>query len=605
MFSGAYSIITMLFVSLILLVTFPADGGSIPLIFEDHSYTLHDFDGQGRYYYIDFEERKLHRYSPQTEKWEKQLFKFTSPSPIMTVHLTINNYIFVGLQNGTIYRSTDGGNSFSLNYEWQAGGYSREWSIASDEKWILIGEYGMKNNIRRVCATDDWGDTWNIVYETPEKEGAHIHRVAIDPYTKEWWITVGDYPIGRVLYSSDHGIHWNKVECPATGRRWQPWQPCNILFFEYDILLINEPLPQVFKVDRKTMTADYLADIGNFPSLAPPYSAIVGKYGIYASIVHYTKYTHDPGIFVSYDKGYTWERLINFTAWPESVDPFLKKSYVFGANHLVYKDGYIHATCMYGGRAFKFEDTYYVPEIQSFDIIWENISYIVTFHSSSIVTHFNFDQSYGKISFYVSGISGTDGYCNITLPKVLLKDPPRISIVIDDVPASNITQTENTDQISIHFIYMQANTHHIIISGLRYIDIIAPAIEGPNYLIFEEGESDQIIIWYPSDDHPLKYNISRNGVLVEADVWNGSVITLDVSLLSFGIYEYSCTVIDESGQSANNTVIVYVTPTTITEVEMVTETVIVTEIGGISRIMTISAFFGLFILLLMFLKYRK
>ncbi len=203
----------------------------------------------------------------------------------------------------------------------------------------------------------------------------------------------------------------------------------------------------------------------------------------------------------------------------------------------------------------------------------------------------------------MSGKSGTVGDCNITLPKVLLKDPPRISVVIDDELADNVIQTENTDQISIHFIYTQANTHHIIISGLRYIDIIAPVIEGPNYLIFEEGASDQIIIWHPSDDHPLKYNISRNGVLVEANVWNGSVITHNVSSLSFGLYEYSCTVIDECGQSTNHIVIAYIKPSPLTVSVTITKTVTVTEIGGIQEIMTIFAFFGPFILFLIFRRH--
>ena len=463
------------------------DGVTLPVTFEDHNYTLHTVDGQGKYYYVE-KNRKLHRYCPETDSWEMDLFKH--PSAITTVHATVNNKIFVGLEDGTIYRSIDGGNSFTITYEWQAGGFCHPtWSIASSEKWVLIGEYGTKDKNRQVCASNNWGDTWIVVYETPESEGVHIHRVAIDPYTNNWWVTVGDIPVGRrVLYSSDHGTYWNKVECPETGRPWQPWQPCNILFFEHDILLINEPLPQVFEVDRKTMTAVYIGEIGNFPypDLAPPYSLVVGNHGIYASIVRYPdpKYTHDAGIFVSYDDGYTWQRLMNFTAWAEKTYQSIMPLNVYGSNPIIYADGYVHARWVFGwmkssgrsglvdgGRAFKFKDAYYIPKIQKFDVIWHNITYPVSIHSNSIATHFNYNQTLNQISFNVSGDSSTLGYCNITIPKTLLKDSPE-RITIDDMPTFNFILTENITHFFLYFIYTHPNIQHIVIQGTRGAPVV-------------------------------------------------------------------------------------------------------------------------------------
>ncbi|MFX0203150.1 MAG: WD40/YVTN/BNR-like repeat-containing protein, partial [Candidatus Hodarchaeota archaeon] len=460
---------TILFVSIILTIVFtiPVDEKTIPeipVIFEDHWYTLHAVDRHGKYYYV--EDRKLHRYSPEIQSWEMDLFYYFSS--IRVVHVTVNNYIFVGYGDGAIYRSIDGGNNFTLTYKWKTGGHCHaEWSITSDDHWILIGEYGLKIAPRKVCASNDWGDTWTIVYETPESEGVHIHRVAIDPYTNNWWITVGDIPVGRrVLYSSDNGIHWNKVECPKTGRLWQPFQPANILFFEKYILLINEPLPQVFRVERKTMKLEYIADIINLPNpgLAPPYSVVAGVYGLYASIVRYPEHTHDAGIFVSYDEGYTWLRLINFTDWAIKDAPWIKPSRVFGAIPIIYVDGYIHAkwTNEWGkmdisrdldsGRAFKFKDAYYVPEIQKFDITWENTTNLVAIHSNSIVTHFNFDQVLGQISFNVSGDFNALGYCNLTIPKDFLKTGLWI-ITIDNVPTTDFIQIENKTHNFLYFTY--------------------------------------------------------------------------------------------------------------------------------------------------------
>lgn len=457
----------------------PQDGITLPVTFEDHNYTLHTVDEQGKYYYVE-KNQKLHRYCPETDNWEIDLFKHTSA--IMTVHATVNNKIFVGLEDGTIYRSIDGGDNFTITYEWQAGGFCHPtWSIASSEKWVLIGEYGTKDKNRRVCASEDWGDHWTIVYETPERKGAHIHRVAIDPYTNDWWVTIGDFPFAhRVLYSSDNGTHWNEVEYPKTGR-WQPFQPVNILFFEQFILLVNEPLPEVYKVDRKTMTTKYIADIGDitYPDLAPPYSIVVGNYGIYASIVRYPEpeYPHDAGIFVSYDDGNTWQRLINFTAWAEKDYQSIEPLNVYGANPIIYADGYIHARWVFGwmksssrhglvdgGRAFKFKDAYYFPEIQKFDVIWKNITYPVSIRSNSIVTRFNFNQTLSQISFNVSSDSNILGYCNITIPKTLLKDSPW-KITIDDVPTFNFFLTENTTHFSLYFTYTHPNIHYFVIQG--------------------------------------------------------------------------------------------------------------------------------------------
>ena len=221
---------------------------TLPVTFEDHEYTLYTVDEQGKYYYVE-RGGNLHRYDSKTDSWEMDLL--ISHSLIRMVHVTANNYIFVGLLNGTVYRSINGGKTYTVTHEWQKNGHSREWSIASDEEWVLLGEYGDKIKPRQVYASDDWGDHWILVYETPEQEGVHIHRVAIDSYTSNWWITGGDYPYRRVLYSSDYGSHWNEVEFPETGRDWQPYQPANILFFEHSILIINEPLPQVFKLERR------------------------------------------------------------------------------------------------------------------------------------------------------------------------------------------------------------------------------------------------------------------------------------------------------------------------------------------------------------------
>jgi len=317
-----------------------------------------------------------------------------------------------------------------------------------------------------------------MVYTTPEREGVHIHRVAIDPYTNDWWITVGDHPVaGRVLYSTDHGTHWYEVACPKTGKSWQPYQPCNILFFEHSILIINEPLPQVFQVDKRTMIAEHISDIVDVPDLdqAPVYSAVIGTYGIYASIVSYPDQAYDAGIFVSYDKGYTWQQLVNFTAWAKKEDPSIVPSSVFGANLITFADGYIHANWVFwpwvetdsnivveGGWAFMIRDDYYLPDSVIITVNEGEITTNVDIKCNSVVEHPIFDQKRENIQFTVSSAFQAPGYCNITIPKTLLNGGVWM-ILIDDTPATDVIRSENATHSFLYFTYPPTTPHHILI----------------------------------------------------------------------------------------------------------------------------------------------
>ncbi|MFQ5821110.1 MAG: hypothetical protein ACE5I5_14050 [Candidatus Heimdallarchaeota archaeon] len=98
------------------------------------------------------------------------------------------------------------------------------------------------------------------------------------------------------------------------------------------------------------------------------------------------------------------------------------------------------------------------------------------------------------------------------------------------------------------------NRHTRTLISQTVLDTIAPVIDLPNDLTFEAGTSDQMITWHPFDDHPATYSIRQDRVFVNAGVWNGSEISVDVNALSPGIYEFTCYVSDESGQLAMDSV---------------------------------------------------
>ncbi len=71
------------------------------------------------------------------------------------------------------------------------------------------------------------------------------------------------------------------------------------------------------------------------------------------------------------------------------------------------------------------------PAIQVFNAgTWNDETYTVQVHSNFTVTDFMFNQSLKQISFSVDGSSGTTGFCNVSIPKVLLAG--QYSVFADD-----------------------------------------------------------------------------------------------------------------------------------------------------------------------------
>jgi len=104
------------------------------------------------------------------------------------------------------------------------------------------------------------------------------------------------------------------------------------------------------------------------------------------------------------------------------------------------------------------------PFVKVFDVVWEGVHYLVSTFSNSTVTHFIFTQTLAQISFNVSGTSGTLGYCNVTIPKNLLRDNPW-TITIDGVPKTDFTQSSNDTHTFLYFNYTHSGTNHIVIKG--------------------------------------------------------------------------------------------------------------------------------------------
>ena len=95
---------------------------------------------------------------------------------------------------------------------------------------------------------------------------------------------------------------------------------------------------------------------------------------------------------------------------------------------------------------------------------WQGTIYSVALSSNSTISTFKFNQPQKQISFNVTGPSAIISYCNITIPKTLLKDNPW-TIIINTLPITNYTKTENNTHVSLYFTYVHSGINQILIQG--------------------------------------------------------------------------------------------------------------------------------------------
>jgi len=104
----------------------------------------------------------------------------------------------------------------------------------------------------------------------------------------------------------------------------------------------------------------------------------------------------------------------------------------------------------------------------SFDVTFDNVPYEVVIFSNSTVDGFNFNKSSRQINFDVSGVDGTIGFCNVTIPKNLIASlwNNNYTITIDGNPLSPdsliIDDFSNATHTFLYFTYPHT-THEVVI----------------------------------------------------------------------------------------------------------------------------------------------
>ncbi|MBY8981776.1 MAG: hypothetical protein KGD57_02430, partial [Candidatus Lokiarchaeota archaeon] len=89
---------------------------------------------------------------------------------------------------------------------------------------------------------------------------------------------------------------------------------------------------------------------------------------------------------------------------------------------------------------------------------------------------------------------------------------------------------------------------------------VAPVINSPSNVNYQEGQTGNSITWTATDDNPTTYTITRTGLSSVSGSWSsGQAITISVDGRSEGTYTYTCTVTDADGLTDSDSVTVTVT----------------------------------------------
>jgi hypothetical protein len=104
-------------------------------------------------------------------------------------------------------------------------------------------------------------------------------------------------------------------------------------------------------------------------------------------------------------------------------------------------------------------------------------------------------------------------------------------------------------------------------------DGIAPTVDSPPDVTYDEGDTGRYIEWKPSDAYPSSYEIYREDLLIASGLWNSSSETISVSVdgHQVGTYNYTIRVLDIGGSDASDTVFVFVQDGTMPTIDSPTD----------------------------------
>jgi len=128
---------------------------------------------------------------------------------------------------------------------------------------------------------------------------------------------------------------------------------------------------------------------------------------------------------------------------------------------------------------------WFVPHaLYTFNVPWDDLNYTMVLVGNSTVTNFNFNYSLKQISFNVTGLPTTTGYCNISIPKTFMwsDNASQWNVTVDGSPINELTVTENSTHTLLYFTYSHS-TYEVAVEAMYVIPEFPLVILLPLFMI--------------------------------------------------------------------------------------------------------------------------
>ena len=115
------------------------------------------------------------------------------------------------------------------------------------------------------------------------------------------------------------------------------------------------------------------------------------------------------------------------------------------------------------------------------DLEFESSTFPVGFFSNSSISDLSINKSLMQLSFSVSGLSGDNGFCNVSIPKSLLKGAPWTVWLGNE--SMFFLESENDSHSFIHLSYTYSSTIEVTIQGSWIIPEFPPFLILPLFMM--------------------------------------------------------------------------------------------------------------------------
>jgi parallel beta-helix repeat protein len=140
------------------------------------------------------------------------------------------------------------------------------------------------------------------------------------------------------------------------------------------------------------------------------------------------------------------------------------------------------------------------------------------------------------------------------------------TVVIDDVwdgsPISyDVGELSTGTYICVLTVFDRSGNFaadEVLVTVTAPTDTDPPTIDSPGNIHITAGTTGHQIIWYPSDEHPSRYELYKNDDLIEQGPWTGEYISFNLEDLPTGDYKFTLIVYDKGELSASDIIWVFV-----------------------------------------------